>query len=193
MDFRFLMTGIKNILINPSEYWLTIHSENVSGKILRNSILLPLALLVSVAAIAGSLFLINTELPFLYSLFLGIRKFLVILTATYLSSLLLREITYPLDLGRSFTIAFRLIVYSLVPFLVCQVVSSLFESLLFINITGLYGLYIFWSGAEVILKPPQHKRIPLLVAATVVFAGIYVTSGIFLTLLTDRIFYSFFA
>jgi hypothetical protein len=193
MDYRFLVTGIKNILFNTSKYWFTIHSEDTANKSVRNSILLPLTLLVSVAAFAGSLIFINTELSFIYSIFLGIKKCMVILTATYLAAIILRETTFPLDLGRSFNVAFRLIVFSLVPFLLCQIVSSVFESLLFLNITGLYGLYIFWSGAEVMLKPAQHKRIPLLVATTVVFTGIYIASDIFLSMITDRIFYSFFA
>jgi len=193
MDHRFLLTGIKNILFNPSRYWLTIDSENTPILIIRNSLLLPLTLLVSVAAIAGSVIFINTELSFVYSLFFGIRKLVVVLITTYLTSLILRETTYPLDLGRSFTIAFRLVVYSLVPFLLCQVLSSVFESLLFINILALYGLYIFWTGAEVMLKPPQHKKIPLLVSATVVFTATYIAATIFMTMLTDRIFYSFFA
>jgi hypothetical protein len=193
MDYRFLVAGIKNILINPSKYWFTIHSENISVKSVRNSILLPLTLLVAVAAFSGSLIFINTELSFVYSIFLGIRKFIVIITTTYIAALVLRETTYPLDLGRSFTVSFRLIVFSLVPLLLCQIVSSTFESLLFINITGLYGLYIFWAGAEVILKPQQHKRIPLLVATTVVFTSVYLATDIFLSMVTDRIFYSFFA
>ncbi|MBI5008375.1 MAG: hypothetical protein HZB98_01700 [Bacteroidia bacterium] len=192
MDYRFLLTGIKNIIFNPSRYWLTIDSENTPILFIRNSLLLPLSLLVSVAAIAGSFIFINTELSFVYSLFFGIRKLVVILVTTYLGALILRETTYPLDLGRSFTVAFRLVVFSIVPFLLCQVLSSVFESLLFINILALYGLYIFWTGAEVMLKPPQHKRIPLLVSATVVFTAIYIVSNIFVTMLTNLMFYSFF-
>jgi len=192
MDYRFLLTGIKNILFNPSRYWLTIDSENTSILIIRNSLLLPLTLLASVAAIAGSFIFINTELSFVYSLFFGIRKLVVVLIATYLAALILRETTYPFDLGRSFTVAFRLVVFSIVPFLLCQVLSSVFESLLFINILAFYGLYIFWTGAEVMLKPPQHKKIPLLVSATVVFTAIYIAANMIVTMLTDRIFYSFF-
>ena len=193
MDYRFLLTGIKNILFNPSRYWLTIDSENKPILIIRNSLLLPLTLLVSVAAIAGSFIFINTELSFAYSLLIGIRKLVVILITTYLAALILRETTYPLDLGRSFTVSYRLVVFSLVPFLLCQVLSSVFESLLFINILALYGLNIFWTGAEIMLKPPQHKKIPLLVSATVVFTAIYAATNIFMKMLTDRIFYSFFA
>ncbi len=193
MDYRFLLTGIKNILFNPSMYWQTIHSGNAPLKFIRNSYLMPLIILVSVALITGSLIFFNTELSITYSILTGIRRFAVLLTTTYFSAWILREITYPLDLGRDFNIAFRLIVFSLTPFLLCQVVSSVFESLLFVNVIGIYGLYIFWTGAEVMLKPPRHKRIPMLVAITIVIAGVYIAVDIFLAMITDRIYYGFFA
>jgi hypothetical protein len=193
MDYRFLLTGIKNILFNPLKYWQTIHSENITLKVIRNSFLLPLIILVSVAVITGSVIFINTELSFTYSIFLGIRRFLVLLTTTCISAMILKEITYPLDLGRDFNISFRLIALSLTPFLLCQVISSVFESLLFINVIGLYGLYIFWTGAEVMLKPPHYKRIPMLVAITIVVIAVYVAADIFLAMITDGLYYGFFA
>ena len=193
MDYRFLLTGIKNILFNPLKYWQTIHSENITLKVIRNSFLLPLIILVSVAVITGSVIFINTELSFTYSIFLGIRRFLVLLTTTCISAMILKEITYPLDLGRDFNISFRLIALSLTPFLLCQVISSVFESLLFINVIGLYGLYIFWTGAEVMLKPPHYKRIPMLVAIIIVVIAVYVAADIFLAMITDGLYYGFFA
>ena len=193
MDYRFLLTGIKNIIFNPLMYWQTIHSENITLKVIRNSFLLPLIILVSVAVITGSVIFINTELSFTYSIFLGIRRFLVLLTTTCISAMILKEITYPLDLGRDFNISFRLIALSLTPFLLCQVISSVFESLLFINVIGLYGLYIFWTGAEVMLKPPHYKRIPMLVAITIVVIAVYVAADIFLAMITDGLYYGFFA
>jgi hypothetical protein len=192
MDYKFLLTSIKNILTNPSNYWETIYSENITLKLIRNSFLLPLIFIVSVALTTGSLIFFNTELSFIYSILLSIKNFAVLYVTVYLSSISLREITYPLDLGRDFNISFRLIVFSLTPFLLCQIVSSLFESMLFINIIGLYGLYIFWAGAEVMLKPPQHKRIPMLVAISVVLIGIYVVSDLILTKFTDRIYFAYF-
>ena len=99
MDYRFLLTGIKNILFNPLKYWQTIHSENITLKVIRNSFLLPLIILVSVAVITGSVIFINTELSFTYSIFLGIRRFLVLLTTTCISAMILKEITYPLTWG----------------------------------------------------------------------------------------------
>jgi len=193
MDYRFLINGIINILLNPSKYWNTIYSENTPARLIRNSFLLPLVILVSIAFTAGSLIFFNTELSFLYSILLGIRTFLVLIITTYLTSYLLGEITYPLDLGKDFNISFRLIVYSLTPFLLCQIISSVFESLLFVNLLGLYGLYIFWTGADVMLIPPQHKRMPMLIATTVVLIGVYVITDLVLTMISDRIYYSYFS
>lgn len=193
MDYRFLLKGIKNILFNPSKYWETIHSEKTPVKLIRNSYLLPLVILVSIALTTGSLIFFNTELSIIYSILLGIKSFLLLMATTYITAFMLGEITYPLDLGKDFSLSFRLIVYSFTPFLLCQVISSVFESLLFINIIGLYGLYIFWTGAEVMLKPPHHKRIPMLIATAVVLIAVYVITNLFLTIVTDRIYYAYFA
>jgi hypothetical protein len=193
MDYLFLLHGIKNILLNPSKYWITIHSEKTPVKLIRNSILLPLVILVSIALTTGSLIFFNTELSVFYSILMGIRIFIVLTATIYITSYILGEITYPLDLGKDFSTSFSLIVYSLTPFLLCQIISSVFESLLFVNLTGLYGLYIFWTGAEVMLKPPQHKMMPMLIATTVVLIGVYVIADLFLTMVTNRIYYAYFA
>jgi hypothetical protein len=193
MDYRFLLNGIKNILLNPSKYWKTIYSENTPLNLIRNSFLLPLVIIVSIALITGSLLFFNTELSILYSILMGIRIFLVLIVTIYITAYIIGEITYPLDLGKDFNISFRLVVFSLTPFMLCQIVSSVFESLLFVNLLGMYGLYIFWTGVDIMLKPPQYKRMPMLIASTVVLIAIYVITGLFLTMLTDRIYYAYFA
>jgi hypothetical protein len=98
-----------------------------------------------------------------------------------------------LDLGNSFDLAFRLISYSIVPFLLCQIFSLLFESLLFVNVLALFGLYIFWTGMESSLKPLSTKKIELLAAALIAFIGVFIASNLLLTMLIDKIFYKFFS
>ena len=71
--------------------------------------------------------------------------------------------------------------------------SRLFESLLFVNIIGLYGLYIFWVGTEKMLNPPVYKKMPMLIATTITLIGIYVITNLVLDKLIDRIYFSFFA
>jgi uncharacterized membrane protein len=191
MDYKFLLISLKNILLDPLKTWETIDTENRSIKVIRNSYLIPLLLLVALASIAGSLLFMNTELSPVYSILEGIKTFLSLFITVYLSALIFKEITYPLDLGRDFKVSFRIITFSLTPLFLTMFVSSLFESLLFVNILALYGLYILWTGAEKLLSPPQHKKMPLVIASFITIAGIYSITVIILNMLFERVFYAF--
>jgi hypothetical protein len=193
MDYKFVLSGLKNIIFSPVKAWETIDSENKSVKVIRDNFLFPLIALVTLSAIAGSLLFTNTELSPVYSIFTGIKWFLVFFISIYLTSLILVEITFPLDLGKDFSVSFKLIAYSLAPFILCQVLSRLFESLLFVNVIGLYGLYIFWTGAEKLLNPPQYKKMPMLIAATITLTVIYIGTSVLLNMLVDKVYYSFFS
>jgi hypothetical protein len=193
MDFKFFFSSLKTILLDPVKAWETIDSDNRSVNVLRDSYLFPLLILVSASAFAGSLLFTNTELSPVYSIFVGIKQFALLIFTVYVTTYILGEITFPLDIGRDFLISFRLIVFSITPFLLCQVLSGIFESLLFVNVMGLYGLYVFWTGAERLLNPPQYKKMPLVIAATITLAVIYITTGFLLNLLIDKIFFSFFS
>jgi len=193
MNHKFILNGIKNILANPVKAWETIDSENKPVKFIRDNYLLPMLILVTISAITGSLYFTNTELLPVYSILTGIKWFVVIYVSVYATSFVLGEITFPLDLGKDFSVSFRLIVYSFTPFILCQLLSRMFESLLFVNIIGLYGLYIFWTGTEKLLTPPNYKKMPLLIATTITMAVIYIATSVLLKIIIDKIYYAFFA
>ncbi len=192
MDIKFFITGLMNILFDPSKAWDSINIERKPLKVICHSFLLPLILLVSLSTFAGSLLFSNNNLSPVYSLFTGMRTFLVLYCTVYVTALVLGEVTFPLDLGKDFYTSFTIITFSFVPFLVCQIFSGLFESLLFVNIMGLYGLYIFWAGAERFLDPPQYKKMPLLIATSVAAIFVYVAMNGILKVIIDKIFYGFF-
>ena len=193
MDFKFLLQKFIQFLFNPAKAWDSISSENRPLKDTRNSFLLPLAALVAVSAMAGSYFLANKQLSFIYSLLEGLKYFILLLAVAYSSAVVLKEMTYALDLGRDFSVAFKLIVYSLTPLYVCLVVSCLFESMVFVDILALYGLFIFWEGAIKMLNPPEYKKMPLLIATTITITVLYIAFSVVLNLVIDRVYYAFFA
>lgn len=193
MDYKFLLQRFIKILFNPVKEWESIYSENRPLKAARNSYLLPLTILVVIAAMAGSFLIINKQLSIMYSLFTGLKYFILLIAVVYSSAVVLKEMTYALDLGRDFSVAFKLIVYSLTPLYVCLAVSSLFESLVFIDILALYGLVIFWEGAIKMLNPPEHKKMPLLIATAITVTVLYIAFSVVLNLAIDRIYYAFFA
>jgi hypothetical protein len=192
MDYKFFLNGIKNILTYPKKNWEYAIQENLSPGKLRNNLLLPLLILGTITVFLGSLLFTNAQLAPAYSVLTAFRYILVVLISVYLTAIIVKEITYPLDLGRDFRISFIMVVYSMTPFLLCKLLSSVFESFLFVNILGLYGIYIFWTGAERFLNPPQHKKMPLLIASTITMAGIYISTDLVLSMFADRIFFSFF-
>jgi len=192
MDYKFFLQGIANIIFNPVKAWETIDSENKPNKVLRDSLFIPLLILVSISTFVGSLIFANTELSAVYSIFVGVKSFVLLYLTTYSAAFILKEITHPLDLGRDFNISFRLIVYSIIPFILCEVLSGLFESLLFVDVIGLYGLYIFWTGAEKLLNPAQHKKMPMLIATTISIISIYAALSFVLNMMTNKIYYAYF-
>ena len=193
MNYKFFLKSIKNIIINPVKHWETIASENTQSRIIRNSFFFPLVIMVSVSAYIGSILFTSAELSPVYSIFVSIKCFGLLLFTTYATAYILCEITYPLDLGKDFNISIRIVVFSIAPFLLCQILSRLFESLLFVNIIGFYGLYIFWIGAEKMLTPPQYKKMPMLIATVITISGIYIATNLFLTMIMDRFYFAIFA
>jgi hypothetical protein len=160
---------------------------------MKNNFLLPLVIMVALSAFIGSWIFTHTTLNIAYSALVGIKYFFLFIILIWSSAFMLREITKALDLGRNFMTSFSLITYSLTPFLLCQVISRLFESMIFVNILAFYGLYIFWSGAEKLLNPPEHKKIPMLVATVVVVITTFLIVNKIFTVLVDRIYFTVFA
>lgn len=193
MDYKFLFNSLRYIILNPAKAWGIILEEERQLKEVRNSFMFPLIIIASLCAFLGSILFINAKLSPVYSVFVGLKFFLLYLFVIYSSALVLSEITKALDLGKNFALSFKMIVYSLTPLMVCQYVSLLFESLIFVNVISLFGLYIFWVGAEKMLDPPEHKKMPMLVAAFVVVTELFAGGNVVLTLVIDRIYYAIFA
>lgn len=192
MDLKFFLQGVKNIILDPDKAWENIDMENRPVNVIRDSFLLPLIFIASVAALTGSLLFAPAAFSPFYSILAGIRMFLVLYSTIYITSVIFGEVTYPLDLGKDFHISFNIITFSFVPFLMCLVISNLFESLLFINIIGLYGIYIFWAGSARLLNPPQYKKMPLLIATIVTAVTVYFSTNMVLKMLFEKIYYAFF-
>jgi len=193
MDIKFFFNGIKNIFLDPAKVWELTGSENITVKPVRNKHLIPLLLIASVSSFFGSFIFTNSEQSAVYSVFVAIECFVSLYFATYLSALILKEITYPLDLGRDFNNSFRIIAYSITPFLICQILSNLFESLLFVNVIAFYGFYIFWVASEKLLNAPHYKKMPLLIATAIITIGIFIATSLLFTKLMDKAYFAFFA
>jgi hypothetical protein len=128
-----------------------------------------------------------------YSILTGIKYFAVIFLVVYGTTLVFKEVTSALGLNSDFNCSFKIIVCSVVPFLLCQIVTRLFESFIFINILSFYGLYILWNGIEKLINPPERKKILLIVSASIAFIALLFLTNWILTLAFDKLYFSIFA
>jgi hypothetical protein len=193
MNYRFFPFAVKNMFLHPGKAWDIINSENISTSELRNGFLIPFIFLISISTYGGSVLFVNSQLALSYSLMAAAKCFIVTYLAIYGTARILIMIASRLDLSCDFAVSFRLVVFSSVPFLTCQLFSRFFESFLFINILAFTGLYVFWIGAEKLMNVSQQKKMPLLIAATITMLIIYIVSDIALSKIIDKVYYSMFA
>ncbi len=193
MDFRFLYHRTKYFIINPGKAWDVVHREERPMKFVRGSFFMPLIILVSISAFLGSMFFINTTLKPMYSVLTAVTTFLFLYLGVNASAFIVREITRALDLGHEFLVAFKLVAYSMAPIFISLTISRLFESLLFINALGLYGLYILWIGMETMVNPPDHKKLPMMIAVVVSMLIIFLLLQVILSKLTEAVYFGIFA
>lgn len=193
MDFRFLYHRVKHFIVNPVRAWEVVHRENRPINYVRDSFVLPLIILVTVSSFMGSLFFINTTLKPMYSVLKAVETFLLLSLGIYASSLAVREITRALDLGHDFLVAFKLVAYSLTPLFLTLTVSRLFESLLFIDLLGLYGLYIFWTGMEEMVNPAENKKLPMMIASVIASIIIFMVLLMLFSRFTQMLYFAVFA
>ncbi len=193
MDFKFLYYRITNIILNPVRAWEAIYSENKPIKFVRGSFFLPLIILVAFSAFFGSLLFTHTGFSHWYAILVGIKYFLLMFFVVYGTSFIFKEILIALDLKGDFALSFRIITYSIAPFLICQIISRLIESFIFVNVLALYGLYIFWNGIEKMINPPEHKKMPMIIAATVSFIALFFAVNWLLTIIIEKLYFTFFA
>ena len=193
MDFRFLYNRTKYFIISPVKAWEVVHRENRPINYVRGSFFLPLVILVSLSSFFSSMFFINTTLKPMYSVLACITTFLFLYFGAYMSAFIVKEITRALDLGHDFVVAYKLVAYSLTPILLTLTVSRLLESLLFLNLLGLYGLYIFWTGMKEMVNPPEHKQRPMMIATVVAMLIIFGSLQVVLSFLAEKVYFALFA
>jgi len=193
MDLKFLARTVRNIIINPVKEWDVIYSENKPASIFSRNLFLPLLILASVCTSLGAFLFTNTELGDAYSVLKGVRYLSLLYLAAYGTAFIFKEITNFIGLGRDFSISLKIILCSLVPFLLCQILSQLLESFIFVNILSFFGLYILWTGIEKMLNPPEGKKLGLMISAAATFIVLFLIANWILTLITDKLYFSLFS
>lgn len=193
MDFKFLADTVRNLILNTVKEWDIIYTENKPARLFSRSLFLPLVTLASISTFLGAFLFTNTELTNVYSLIAGIRYFATMTIIVYGTALAMREIMKTFGYGNDTGTAFKIVSASLVPLLLCQILSQLFESFIFVNILAFFGFYILYTGIERMLSPTDSDRIKMMIAVPMVFFILFILTGRIVSQITDKFYFSIFS
>ena len=193
MDFRYLFKTIKNIIVNTEPEWDVVVNEKRTSGFITINLLLPLIILASLSAYLGSFLFIDTGLNQAYAVLSGLRYLIHFLVVIFLTAVLLKEALKRYGADPGFENAFKITALSSVPLLLCQIISRLFESFIFVNVLAVFGIYICWAGIDRLSDLPKKKKYQLLLIATALFIAVWLITNRLLKFAADEIYYSFFA
>ncbi len=192
MDFSLLYKRVTLLLSRPVRFWLEVKEDSIPSSELRRSFLIPILILVSIASFAGTYLYSYNSLSIIYPLLKGLEYFLIFFITTELVVFLLSEIiTYLLKIRLSGEI-YKLVVYSFAPFMILMIISRLFSSLLFLNLLGIYGLLILWTGIDILIGGDKLFRIRLTALISLAIIVFYLGVRWIISALVEGLYFAIF-
>lgn len=177
MDLSLLYRRTRDIIRNPVAMWHDVKDENRSVNELRTSFLFPMALLIAIAGVIGTMLFTYNGFSLLFPLIVAVKYLIGFIATIEIGAIIVNEIAVAFIPQRSFGSNYKLVLYSFTPFMVAMVITRLFSSLVFINFAGLYGIYIAWLGVQILTDsaPSFRLRYTLLVslATLVIYMAVF--------------------
>ncbi len=172
-DIGRLPGRIRNILFKPAATWEEIKEEDISVRAVSSSFLIPLLVLVSLSAFAGTLIYTSSKLSILYPVIRALKHLTCFYITILLSALVLNEISLAFVKTRNYTFNFRLVTYSLTPLFTTVFITRLLPDLALINLLGFYGAYIMYRGIHTIENTEKQKLLNYFIVALLTVITLY--------------------
>jgi hypothetical protein len=159
-----LVERVKRILLSPSAEWEAIAREPYDPKALYTDYMAILALIPAVGAfVNAALFGHETiagvvRLSVLGSLGCALYGYVLVLVIVYIAALITDWLAPRFGGQRDFGNALKLSIYCNTPYCLASI-FVLIPPLSFLVVLGLYGLYLFYLGAPVLMKSPKHRGV----------------------------------
>lgn len=163
----------KEIVINPIEFWRNHKDIDEDPDELMKSIIFPLMAAVLTAVFLGGFF--RGDYFSVGISLLWVAREIILLSILFFGGIFVtRELVRRFGFDVEIPVLRRLVSYSLIPHLTVSVVTGLFPFFFFLDIFGLYSLYVFWLGARRLLPFPKETRdkyiVRIMAATWLVFA-----------------------
>src|SRR5699024_8707607 len=143
-------------IVEPKKAWPRINTKIISNKEIILTVVLPLT---AVAAVISLLVIwLGTYLTFGFALKVAVHRLILPVVTIVVTAIIANELAEAFNSVKSLTAALKLIAYSSIPWLLANIVASLFLALSWITLFGLYGIYLLYTGLPVLMDTPEDKN-----------------------------------
>lgn len=155
-----LFERVKAIMVTPQAEWPAVAEE--SNDVLALRYIAILAAIPVLARLAGG-WLIGGYTPFLAALIGAVVAYALSFVTVFAVALAVDFLAPKFDGARSYSSALRLTAYSFTPVWLAGV-FLLVPGASFLVLLGLYGFYLIWTGAPLLMQVPRSKASLYIVA-----------------------------
>ncbi len=175
IDLRMLRDRARYIIIHPVKAWETIRKENRSVRKVQSSFLIPVLVVISLSAFAGSLIYNPTGLSILFPVIRALKQFICFYLTVLLASWVLNELSVAFRTNKDYSLNFKLVTYSLTPLFITVLITRFLPDLTLINILSLYGAYILYTGLKTIENITGQSLLRYFIVALLTIIIFYLT------------------
>jgi Yip1-like protein len=169
-----LVTRAKNILTSPKTEWPVIAGESAGTAALFGGYVAPLAAIPPIAAIIGNL-LSGEDMTFGQSVTIGIVRFVIALVGVYVLGLIASKIAPSFGGKDDLARGLKLVAHAYTAVWVAGIIGVIPAlAPLSIIIGGLYGLYLLYAGASVMMSLPDGRSLSYTAVVILVAIGLYI-------------------
>ncbi|HDZ41530.1 MAG TPA: DUF1282 domain-containing protein [Bacteroidetes bacterium] len=191
VDLRMLRDRAKYIILHPVRAWETIRKENRSVKTVHNSFLIPVLILISLSAFAGSLIYNPTGLSVLFPVIRALKQFFCFYLTVFLSSWALNEISVAFIQHKDYAFNFKLVSYSFTPLYITVIITRFLPELELLNLLGLYGAYIVYAGLNSVENLGRRSLLRYFIVALMTVITFYFAISWLSRSLLEGLYFSF--
>ena len=179
MDINILTNRVKSIIVNPVKEWEIIRIENTNKNKIVKEYALPLIILISISTLIGSFGSPKFLAPSIsYSIVSAFITLSVSIISIYISSYIINEIAPNFGASKNIENSFKLVVYSSTPAYLASIIANLHWTLGFLNILGVYSVYLFWLGSSQILNIGEDKKVGFVILSFVILLIVYLVLAV---------------
>ena len=180
-----LLNHVIGIIIKPKHEWEVIKGESISTNQLFTGYVAILALIPVIANFIGSCFIgvkladfmgssFSYKVPIVNGLIYAVISYVMAFVGVYVSAFIINALAPKFESTQNMNNALKLVAFSYTPIWIAGVSGILLQTLRFLDIFGLYSLYLIYLGIEPMMDTSYANRTFYLLIVLLVLIVVYV-------------------